>query len=55
MKKTITTLTACFLMVFSLSSLAQNDSSKTSAKIVLDSDTIKIGDMLIIKIAILYH
>ena len=49
MKKTITTLTACFLMAFSLSALAQNDSSRTSAEIILDSDTIKIGDMLIIK------
>jgi hypothetical protein len=49
MKKTITTLTACFLMIFSLSSLAQNDSSRTNSKIVLDSDTIAIGNMLIIK------
>ena len=49
MKKTITTLTACFLMVFSLTALAQNDSSKTSAKIILDSDTITIGNMIIVK------
>ena len=49
MKKTITTLTACFLMAFSFSALAQNDSSRTNSKIVLDSDTIKIGDMIIIK------
>ena len=49
MKKTITTLTACFLMAFSLTALAQSDSSKSSAKIVLDSDTIKIGNMIIIK------
>ena len=54
MKKTITTLTACFLMAFSFSALAQNDSSKTSTTIVSDSsyranDTITIGNMIIVK------
>lgn len=54
MKKTITTLTACFLMAFSLTALAQNDSSRASTKIVLDSayrgdDTITIGNMIIVK------
>ncbi len=54
MKKTITTLTACFLMAFSLNALAQNDSSRASTKIVLDSayrgdDTITIGNMIIVK------
>jgi hypothetical protein len=54
MKKTITTLTACFLMAFSLSALAQNDSSRTNFKIVSDgsyraNDTITIGNMIIIK------
>ncbi|MEY4098473.1 MAG: hypothetical protein RL170_1317, partial [Bacteroidota bacterium] len=49
MKKTITTLTACFLMAFSFSALAQNDSSRNSTKIVLDSDTITIGNMIIVK------
>ena len=54
MKKTITTLTACFLMAFSFSALAQNDSSRTSTTIVSDSsyranDTITIGNMIIVK------
>ena len=50
MKKTITTLTACFIMAFSLTALAQNDSTKTNTnKIIIESDTIRIGDMLIIK------
>jgi hypothetical protein len=54
MKKTITTLTACFLMAFSFSALAQNDSSRTNYKIVSDSsyranDTITIGNMIIVK------
>ena len=56
MKKTITPLTLCLMMLLSLQSFAQNDSSRTSPniKLVDDSsynanDTIKIGDMLIIK------
>jgi len=54
MKKTIAALTACFLMAFSLSALAQNDSSRTNFKIVSDSsyranDTITIGNMIIVK------
>jgi hypothetical protein len=50
MKKTITTLTACFIMAFSLTALAQNDSTKTNTnKIIIESDTIRIGDMLIFK------
>ena len=54
MKKIITTLTACFIMAFSLSSFAQNDSSQTNSKILVDSsyranDTITIGNMIIIK------
>ena len=54
MKKTITTLTACFLMAFSLTALAQNNSSRTSTTIVSDSsyranDTITIGNMIIVK------
>ena len=54
MKKTITTLTACFLMGLSLSALAQNDSSRTGNPIVSDSsysanDTITIGNMIIVK------
>ena len=54
MKKTIATLTACFLMAFSLTALAQNDSSRANTKIVSDSsnrtnDTITIGNMIIVK------
>ena len=56
MKKTITTLTLCLMMLLSLQSFAQNDSSRTnpSIKLVADSsfkanDTIRVGDMLIIK------
>jgi hypothetical protein len=54
MKKTITKLTACFLMGLSLSALAQNDSSRTGNPIVSDSsysanDTITIGNMIIVK------
>ena len=46
MKKTITTLTACFIMAFSLTALAQNDSTKTNTnKIIIESDTIRIGDI----------
>ena len=56
MKKIIVALTFSASMLLSLSVLAQNDSSSTSPsiKVVADSsynanDTIKIGDMLIIK------
>ena len=56
MKKTFLPLSVCFLMCFSIQVLAQNDSSRTSptAKVLLDSiqiksDTITIGNMLIIK------
>jgi len=56
MKKTIALLTLCLMMLLSLQSFAQNDSSRTSPsiKLVADSsynanDTINIGDMLIIK------
>ena len=54
MKKAITTLTACFLMAFSLTALAQNDSSRTSTRLASDSsyranDTITIGNMIIVK------
>ena len=54
MKKTIASLTLSLTILLSLSALAQNDSSRTNSKIVSDSsysknDTIRIGDMLIIK------
>ena len=54
MKKTFLLLTACFLMCFSIQVFAQNDSSRTNptAKVLSDSiqsDTIAIGNMLIIK------
>ena len=56
MKKTFLPLSVCFLMCFSIQVLAQNDSSRTSptAKLLSDSiqiksDTITIGNMLIIK------
>jgi len=56
MKKTIAPLTLCLMMLLSLQSFAQYDSTRTSPsiKLVADSnynanDTIKIGDMLIIK------
>ena len=56
MKKTFLPLSVCFLMCFSIQVLAQNDSSRTSptAKVLSDSiqiksDTITIGNMLIVK------
>jgi hypothetical protein len=56
MKKTFLPLSVCFLMCFSIQVLAQNDSSRTSPKvkvlsdsIQIESDTIAIGNMLIIK------
>ena len=56
MKKIITTLTLSLTILLSLQGFAQNDSSRTSPsiKLVADSsyhanDTIKIGNMLIIK------
>jgi hypothetical protein len=56
MKKTITPLTLCLMMLLSLQSFAQNDSSRTSPiiKLVADSsfnanDTISIGNMIIVK------
>lgn len=56
MKKTFLPLSVCFLMCFSITVLAQNDSSRTSptAKVLSDSiliktDTITIGNMLIVK------
>jgi len=56
MKKTITPLTLCLMMLLSLQSFAQNDSSRTSPniKLVDDSsynanDTISIGNMIIVK------
>jgi len=56
MKKTITPLTLSLVMLLSLQGFAQNDSSRTnpSIKLVADNsfsanDTIRIGDMLIIK------
>lgn len=56
MKKTFLTLSVCFLMSFSLPILAQNDSSRTSPKvkvlsdsIQIKTDTITIGNMLIVK------
>ena len=56
MKKTFLQLSVCLLMCFSIQVLAQNDSSRTSptAKVLSDSiqiksDTITIGNMLIIK------
>ena len=54
MKKTIALLTLCLMMLLSLPSFAQNDSSRTNSKIVPDSsyranDTITIGNMIIVK------
>ncbi len=54
MKKRFLPLSVCFLMCFSFPVLAQNDSSRTSpkAKVLSDSiksDTITIGKMLIVK------
>jgi len=50
MKKTIITLTLSVSMLLSLQIFAQNDSTKTNTnKIIIESDTIRIGDMLIIK------
>jgi hypothetical protein len=56
MKKTFLQLSLCLLIGFSLPVLAQNDSSRTSTKvkvlsdsIQIESDTITIGNMLIIK------
>ena len=50
MKKTITPLTLSLLILLSLQGVAQNDSTKTNAnKIIIESDTIRIGNMLIIK------
>jgi hypothetical protein len=54
MKKTITPLTLCLMMLSSLQSFAQNDSTRTSTTISSDSsyrvnDTIRIGNMIIIK------
>ena len=56
MKKIITPLTLCLMMLLSLQSFAQNDSSRTSPsiKLVADSsnnanDTITIGNIIIVK------
>jgi hypothetical protein len=54
MKKIIVALTLSVSIILSLPVLAQNDSSKTSTKIVFDSayignDTITIGNMIIVK------
>jgi hypothetical protein len=50
MKKTISPLTLSLVMLLSLQGFAQNDSTKTNAnKIIIESDTIRIGNMLIIK------
>ena len=56
MKKPFLPLSLCLLIGFSLPVLAQNDSSRTSPKvkvlsdsIKIESDTIKIGNMLIVK------
>ena len=54
MKKTFLPISVCFLMCFSIQVLAQNDSSRTSPKVLSDSiqiksDTITIGNMLIVK------
>jgi hypothetical protein len=56
MKKTFLQLSLCLLIGFSLPVLAQNDSSRTSTKvkvlsdsIQIESDTITIGNMLIVK------
>ena len=56
MKKIITPLTLCLMMLLSLQSFAQNDSTRTSPsiKLVADSsynanDTISIGNMIIVK------
>ena len=54
MKKTFLPISVCFLMCFSIQVLAQNDSSRTSHKVLSDSiqiksDTITIGNMLIVK------
>jgi hypothetical protein len=50
MKKTIVALTLSVSILLSLQIFAQNDSTKTNTnKIIIESDTIRIGDMLIIK------
>jgi hypothetical protein len=56
MKKALLLLTVSILMGFSLKALAQNDSSRTSPKvkvlsdsIQIESDTITIGNMIIVK------
>jgi len=56
MKKTLLLLSVCVLMGYSFPVLAQNDSSRTnptnkvlSDSIQIESDTITIGNMLIIK------
>ena len=56
MKKTFLTLSVCFLMSLSIQVVAQNDSARTSPKvkvlsdsIQIESDTIVIGNMLIVK------
>ena len=56
MKKTITPLALCLMILLSLQGFAQNDSSRTSPsiKLVADSsynanDTISIGNMIIVK------
>ena len=54
MKKTFLPLSLCLLIGFSLPVLAQNDSSRTSPKVKvlsdsIESDTITIGNMLIVK------
>ena len=54
MKKTITPLTLCLMMLLSLQGFAQNDSTRASTTIASDSsyranDTITVGNMIIIK------
>ena len=56
MKKTITPLALCLMILLSLQGFAQNDSSRTSPniKLVADSsynanDTITIGNIIIVK------
>ena len=50
MKKTFTLFSLCFMSLLSLQALAQNDSSKTtSIRIASAADTIKIGNMIIVK------
>jgi hypothetical protein len=41
MKKTFLPISVCFLMCFSIQVLAQNDSSRTSHKVLSDSIQIK--------------